>query len=228
MAQSRIISLKDEETYKALIKSHLSDPKHTTKHWRTGDLDVVVHHHVEFLRKVAMTGCKINETILQKCLKDMFASTGQECKEFAKKLAEALSYCRSKRKGLSTGAKLHASVLEVVNAINTFQNGAEDSPRSSPSPPAPSEEDFVSGEDLVEIDTPPRRKTGSDGLDALMELRKAFGEEDSNARASLGLINVDPDSPMSIASSASSPIPKMSTAASSSSWMPALPIQALM
>ena len=75
MAQSRVQSLKDEKAYTALIKAHLEDPKHTTKHWNSSDLDFVVGHYVQFLCGVAHTGCSINETILAKCLRDMFANS---------------------------------------------------------------------------------------------------------------------------------------------------------
>ena len=95
MAQSRVQSFKDEEAYKALIKAHLTDPSKTSLNWKSSDLDLVVGHHVQFLCGVAHTGCNINETLLARCLRDMFASSTQECKEFAKKLAEALSYCRA-------------------------------------------------------------------------------------------------------------------------------------
>ena len=51
----------------------------------------------------------------------MFASSTQECNQFAKKMAEALSCCRAKAKPgqLSSGVKTHAAVLHVIGAVRT-------------------------------------------------------------------------------------------------------------
>ena len=129
MAQSRAHSLKDEEPYKALIKTHLPDPRTTTKHWNSSDLDMVVGHYVKFLCAVALTGCTVNETILTKCLRELYASHAQ-CNDLAKKMAEALSYCREKSKRISSGAKTGAAVLHL-GAANLVQCGMHCSPTNS-------------------------------------------------------------------------------------------------
>jgi hypothetical protein len=212
MAQSRVQSLKDEEAYRALIKAHLQDPRKTTQHWNSSDLDFVVGHHVQFLCGIALTGCSINETILTKCMRDMFPGA-QECKDLAKKLAEALSYCRSKTKPgrMSSGSKTPAAVLQVLAAIRTSSGERERSPTPSPAAysTAPS--------------TPPR--SDGDASRALKMLQEAFGEEatmpiSATAAPSKGqAISLD-DSPVSVASSftelfANSPPPVTSAPSSS-------------
>ena len=219
MAQCRVQSLKDEEAYTALIKAHLEDPRKTTQSWKCSDLDFVVGKHVEFLCGVAFTGCTINETILTKCMRDMFPGA-QECKDMSKKLAEALSYCRAKKKpsSFSTGCKLDKAVMQVIDAIKT---GSGDSQEQSPTPslaasPAPS--------------TPPRSE--GDAAKALKKLQEAFGEEiasSGTAAASKGNAISLVDSPISIASSedifeSPGPVP-VATAPSSSSVVAKMPIQ---
>ena len=216
MAQSRVQSLKDEETYKALIKTHLQDPRHTTKHWNSSDLDFVVGHHVKFLCAVALTGYSLSETILTKCLRDMFASSRQECQDFAHKLAEALSYCRSKAKPgrVTSGAKTNVAVKEVIAAIKTGLGDKELSPSPQPQPSSAAVQP-----DVVEIcSTPPRKQLNGDDDDvcqALKMLQEAFTEEISAAAPSKPSRLMD--SPVSIASSASPP------RSTSSSMVPALP-----
>ena len=216
MAQSRVQSLKDEDTYKALIKTHLQDPRHTTKHWNSSDLDFVVGHHVKFLCAVALTGCSLNETILTKCLRDMFASSRQECQDFAHKLAEALSYCRSKAKPgrVTSGAKTNAAVKEMIAAIKTGHGDKELSPSPQHQPSS-----VAAQSDVVEIcSTPPRKQLNGDDDDvsqAFKMLQEAFTEESSAAAPSKPSRLMD--SPVSIASSASPP------RSASSSMVPALP-----
>ena len=216
MAQSRVQSLKDEDTYKALIKTHLQDPRHTTKHWNSSDLDFVIGHHVKFLCAVALTGCSLNETILTKCLRDMFASSRQECQDFAHKLAEALSYCRSKAKPgrVTSGAKTNAAVKEMIAAIKTGHGDKELSPSPQHQPSS-----VAAQSDVVEIcSTPPRKQLNGDDDDvsqAFKMLQEAFTEEVSAAAPSKPSRLMD--SPVSIASSASPP------RSASSSMVPALP-----
>lgn len=216
MAQSRVQSLKDEDTYKALIKTHLQDPRHTTKHWNSSDLDFVVGHHVKFLCAVALTGCSLNETILTKCLRDMFASSRQECQDCAHKLAEALSYCRSKAKPgrVTSGAKTNAAVKEVIAAIKSGHGDKELSPSPQHQPSS-----VAAQSDVVEIcSTPPRKQLNGDDDDvsqAFKMLQEAFTEESSAAAPSKPSRLMD--SPVSIASSASPP------RSASSSMVPALP-----
>ena len=216
MAQSRVQSLKDEDTYKALIKTHLQDPRHTTKHWNSSDLDFVIGHHVKFLCAVALTGCSLNETILTKCLRDMFASSRQECQDFAHKLAEALSYCRSKAKPgrVTSGAKTNAAVKEMIAAIKTGHGDKELSPSPQHQPSS-----VAAQSDVVEIcSTPPRKQLNGDDDDvsqAFKMLQEAFTEESSAAAPSKPSRLMD--SPVSIASSASPP------RSASSSMVPALP-----
>ena len=216
MAQSRVQSLKDEDTYKALIKTHLQDPRHTTKHWNSSDLDFVVGHHVKFLCAVALTGCSLNETILTKCLRDMFASSRQECQDCAHKLAEALSYCRSKAKPgrVTSGATTNAAVKEVIAAIKSGHGDKDLSPSPQPQPSS-----AAAQSDVVEIcSTPPRKQLNGDDDDvsqAFKMLQEAFTEESSAAAPSKPSRLMD--SPVSIASSASPP------RSASSSMVPALP-----
>ena len=216
MAQSRVQSLKDEDTYKALIKTHLQDPRHTTKHWNSSDLDFVVGHHVKFLCAVALTGCSLNETILTKCLRDMFASSRQECQDCAHKLAEALSYCRSKAKPgrVTSGAKTNAAVKEVIAAIKSGHGDKELSPSPQHQPSS-----VAAQSDVVEIcSTPPRKQLNGGDEDvsqALKMLQEASTEEISAAAPSKPSRLMD--SPVSIASSASPP------GSTSSSKVPALP-----
>ncbi len=70
MAQHRLVTLKDEEVYKALLKAHVKEePSHSTKVWQSSDMDLVVSHFSGFLSAVALTGQRINETVLAKCLR---------------------------------------------------------------------------------------------------------------------------------------------------------------
>ena len=57
MAQHRLVTLKDEEAYKALLKAHFKEePSHSTKVWQSSDMDLVVSHFSGFLSAVALTG----------------------------------------------------------------------------------------------------------------------------------------------------------------------------
>ena len=119
MSLQRITSLKDEEAYTSLIKLYLEDPKRSTMHWTNSDMDFVVGHHAGFLWSVAQTGCSLNETVLAEHLKDMFACSIVECKDFAGKLAQALFHCRTKTKPgrIYSGLRQEAGVLQVIATI---------------------------------------------------------------------------------------------------------------
>ena len=87
MAQHRLVTLKDEEVYKALLKIHVKEePSHSTKVWQSSDMDLVVSHFSGFLSVVALTGQRINETVLAKCFRWQFKSGPTQCKLFAQRL----------------------------------------------------------------------------------------------------------------------------------------------
>ena len=118
-SEERWSGLKDADMYNKLIKLHLpTEPKHCSLYWSTSDMEVIVGHFTCFLCAIASTGYKIDKVVLTKELQKLFSSSQQECKDFAAKLADALSYCRFCRKSLRSGSKTSAPVLRVINAMN--------------------------------------------------------------------------------------------------------------
>jgi hypothetical protein len=214
LAMANIVSsLKAEATYKMLIKLHLSkDPKHSTGDWNTSDLDHVVKCHEKFLEGVALTGSRINETVLSKCLYQHFNCSPQQCKDFARKMAQALSWCRSKCKGgrFSSGKKTSPHASRIRGAILGCQSEWSWSRTESPT-------DLEAPIDLVEPDSPPKLEDdgGDDALVALRNLQEAFGEGPISTTACSSRKVLDPPSPMSIASSScvGSPVGKPGGAA---------------
>jgi hypothetical protein len=216
---ARVRSLKDVEVYITLIKLSLpEDPKHTTKNWRSADLEFVVGHFENFLTGVAQTGLCINTKVLTKCLRQQFASSHQECKEFAHKMQMALAFCRAKSKPgrFTSGKKTSTPVLNLMSAISKRAQLHEADVSDSSS--------LVDLEEpvLEEPATPPTKKgqgaCDDDALAALRKLQEAFGEEHISTTACSSTV-LEPPSPMSIASSScfGSPlVVKMSSGASSS------------
>ena len=217
MSVPRVQSLKDEETYTTLIKSHLGDPKRTTQHWKSSDLDLVASHYVSFLCGIARTGCSINETMLTKCLKDMYAGS-QECKDMAKKLAETLSHCRNKAKPgrMSTGTKTPKPVLEIIDAI---KNGSNEKPVAKSA-------SSQSIEDEPPAPQTPVKNDESDAMTSLQMLQDAFGVEaaaPAPAKAASSKTIDLSGSPISVASD-DTPV-RASMPSSSSSGVAQLPLQ---
>jgi hypothetical protein len=219
VTMARVKSLKDVEVYITLIKLNLpEDPKHTTKNWRSADLEFVVGHFENFLTGVAQTGLCINTKVLTKCLRQQFASSHQECKEFAHKMQMALAFCRAKSKPgrFTSGKKTATPVLNLMSAISKRAQLHEAAVSDSSS--------LVDLEEpvLEEPATPPTKKgqgaCDDDALAALRKLQEAFGEEHISTTACSSAV-LEPPSPMSIASSScfGSPlVVKMSSGASSS------------
>jgi hypothetical protein len=214
---SRVTSLKDEGTYRNLIKLHLSeDPKHSALNWSTSDMERVVKTHEKFLEGVALTGLTINETMLTKCLTKHFECNASVCKEFAQKIAQALSWCRGKCKPgrYSSGIKTSPPVQCVMSAIKSCQPESPCPQSQTESPESPvdlcgPDEDLCASqsEDLYQ---------GSEAMEGFRKLQEAFGEEvTSNTACSSRTVLPCPSSPMSIASSSriGSPAGKMGVAA---------------
>ena len=115
----KIQALKHADVYMELIKTHLKDPRHTTLHWNCVDMAVVVAHHEKFLCDIARKGFCIHVGVFAKCVTSHFRSSASEANSFARKLAQALSFCRTKTK-LSrnyTGVKTCSAVNAVIVAI---------------------------------------------------------------------------------------------------------------
>ena len=194
---TRVTTLKDESTYTMLIKLHLDeDPKHSTAAWNTSDLEHVVKFHAKFLEGVAATGCSINEIMLTKCLSQHFDCSPQQCKDFAIKMQQALSWCRGRCKPgrFSTGKKTAPEVQRVMSAIKGSSTESQGS----------GDQEHV---DLCGPDTPPQEEGegasgGDDALAALRKLQEAFGEDPISTTACSSRTKLlDPLSPISIASS---------------------------
>ena len=216
--------MKDEATYRDLIKMELSeDPKHSALNWRTSDMEVVVKSHQKFLEGVALTGCTVNETILTKCLCKHFECSQAVCKEFAEKMARALSWCRSKCKPghYSTGSKTTPAVQSVMSAIKSCHTESpcpKTQPESQTDTPCPESPVDLCGQDSYDnlwASDGEDPCQGSDAMDGLRKLQEAFGEEvTSNTACSSRSVLPCPPSPMSIASSScvGSPAGKLSGA----------------
>lgn len=215
MANSRVKSLRDETVYMELIKKHLEDPGHTTRHWNQMDLDMVADKYQDFLCSIAQTGCKINVTMFTKCLRSHFPSSATMCKSFAQKLATALSQCRSKCKPgrTSSGSKTSHAVLAIMEAIG----------KDRVDEVASSSDDECTA---MLPATPPRKgkQMHSEALNALRMLEEAFGESAASLSACSSRADIVPDSPISVASSIQAQSPQKSIAAEAA-YTPDLPLK---
>ena len=247
-SEERWSGLKDADMYNKLIKLHLpTEPKQCSLYWSTSDMEVIVGHFTSFLCAIASTGHKIDKAVLTKELQKFFSSSQQECKDFATKLADALSYCRFCRKSLKNGSKTSAPVLRVINAMNIDKKdesvfGVRSSSSSSLATPAtppvmekqPSEESCEDAEESL-----------GDTAKALQAIERAFGTgsavEDESAPGPVDQLVervlgtgsaaedesapslVDLRSPISVASSSVADSPaKMASASSRVPYVPEL------
>ena len=188
----RCKSLQDADKCKDLVKLHLEDPHQCTLKWLGAEVVDVVNHYAKFLCAVAAAGCSIHVGVLTKCLHDEFESNGTECKAFAEKLSEALSYCRAKAHPCrrSSGSRTDLAVLDVMNAVKSCTAQVADEVPSS------GEDSIVS----VAPATPPRKNADDgDAFRSLKMLQEAFGEVSGTACSSSATFV--PDSPMSVVSS---------------------------
>ena len=169
--------------YKHLIRMHLPDDTMLIPPKRASpidvDLAVVTADNEKFLCEVGRTGCKINVTMLTKCLHEHF-----NCRRghsFANKLADALAFCRAKGKPcirlrskiILTGEitpKTASAVKAVISAINESASSEE-------------------GEAVEDVDAPSMRSPLAPGdmvgdtAAALQRLQEAFGESQGSATA---------------------------------------------
>ena len=95
-------------------------------------MDLVVSHFSGFLSAVALTGRRINETVLTKCLQGHFKCGPTQYKRFAQKMSAALIWCREISKSVRSGSKTTEGVLQVVRAIQSGKGKASSSPSPSP------------------------------------------------------------------------------------------------
>ena len=204
----RCKALQDESVYGELIKRYLTDPKECTLHWHTLDLDVVAGHYEKFLCAFAGTGCKVHVALFTKCLHDSFQSNVAECKAFAQKMADVLSYCRNKGKPSRRHSDVRTAkaVIAIMDAIKAAKGGSTD--------------EILSSSDEVDLceeapATPPVKGTdGCGASQALKKLQEAWGDCPPVSSTACGSTsNYVPDSPISVASSgvAASPVPTPSS-----------------
>jgi len=179
----RCRALANEMMYKNLIKLHLNDPKprRAMRRWNITNLALVTLHHEKFLCEVARTGCCIHVEMLTKCIHEHFNS--RRARAFARKLADALAFCRAKGKPsrrkrggqiILTGkitSKTSSAVKAVINAmIDGSEEGEAAEDLDAPSSPLLLEEedgDMVAG----------------DAAAALQRLQEAFGESQGSVTA---------------------------------------------
>ena len=175
--------LKSEKMYMNLIKLHLKDPGYTRSlYWNSADLAVVVVHHEKFLCEVARTGHPgIHVGMLTKCLMRHFES---RCNgDFARKMADALAFCRVKGKPSRTRrAKrlLHGKITpKTASAVKAVISAIYGSLASS-----------AEGEAVEDVDAPSMRSPLApagdmvgDAAAALQRLKEAFGESQGSATA---------------------------------------------
>ena len=175
-------ALASEKMYMNLIKLHLNDPGHTRSlYWNTTDLAVVIVHHEKFLCGVARTGHPgIHVTMFTKCLMRHFESRCNE--DFARKMADALAFCRVKGKpSRSRRAKrlLHGKITpKTASAVKAVISAIYGSLASS-----------AEGEAVEDVDAPSMRSPLApgdmvgDAAAALQRLQEAFGESQGSATA---------------------------------------------
>ena len=119
-AMARIQSLKDKATLILFIKAHIKEaPSKSTYAWEGCDMDRIVGNYEDFLYAIANTEHRLETMVLQQALKDTWECDAATLRKFGKVLSEALSYCREKGRFVSTGAKLHPSVLRVAKAYSS-------------------------------------------------------------------------------------------------------------
>ena len=173
----KVKALSDAIMYKRLIRLHLpDDTRLIPSTWGNAidvDLAVVTADNEKFLCEVGRTGCKINVTMLTKCLHEHF-----HCRRghsFASKLADALAFCRAngkpcirvRAKSILTGTitpETASSVKAVFSAINESSVVEDVDAPATRSPLAPG--------DMV-----------GDTAAALQRLQDAFGESQRSATA---------------------------------------------
>ena len=176
--------LSDAIMYKRLIRMHLpDDTRLTPSAWGSSiavDLAVVTADNEKFLCEVAMTGCKINVSMLTQCLQEHFHSRYGH--SLASKLADALAFCRANGKPSRTSkAKrlLHGKITpKTASAVKAVISSIYGSLASS-----------AEGEAVEDVDAPSMRSPLAPGdmvggaAAALQRLQEAFGESQGSATA---------------------------------------------
>ena len=178
----KVKALSCEKMYKNLIRMHLPDDTMLIPSKRNPtDLAMVAAHNEKFLCEVGRTGCKINVTMLTKCLHEHF-----NCRRghsFAIKLADALAFCRAKgkpcirfrSKRILTGEitpKTASAVKAVISAINGSILASSEEGEAVEDVDAPSMRSPLAPGDMV-----------GDAAAALQRLQEAFGESQGSATA---------------------------------------------
>ena len=184
----KVKALSCEMMYKHLIRMHLPDDTRLIPSTRASpidvDLAVVTADNEKFLCEVGRTGCKINVTMLTKCLHEHF-----NCRRglgFANKLADALAFCRANgkptpkngpSKRILTGV-ITPNTASAVKAVISAINGSMLLMPSS-----------AEGEAVKDANTPSMRSPLApgdmvgDAAAALQRLKEAFGESQGSATA---------------------------------------------
>ena len=182
----KVKALSCEIMYKRLIRLHLPDDTRLIP--STGaspidvDLAVVTADNEKFLCEVGRTGCKINVSMLTQCLHEHFhCRRGQS---FARKLADALAFCRAKGKPSRTSkAKrlLHGKITpKTASAVKAVISAINESILAS---------SIEACEALEDVDAPSMRSPLAPGdmvgdtAAALQRLQEAFGESQGSATA---------------------------------------------
>ena len=183
----KIQALKHADVYMELIKTHLKDPRHTTLHWNCVDMCVVVAHHEKFLCEIARKGFAIHVGVFAKCVTSHFRSSASEANSFARKLAQALSFCRTKTK-LSrnyTGVKTCTAVNAVIMAIRGSRDpiDADSGVISSEEAVEEEEEEEAERSPLALCDAPATPDILCDGspLSPIQNMFRSDEEEDAPA-----------------------------------------------
>ena len=178
--------LSDAIMYKRLIRMHLpDDTRLTPSAWGSSiavDLAVVTADNEKFLCEVAMTGCKINVSMLTQCLQEHFHSRYGH--SLASKLADALAFCRAKGKPcirLRSKRILNGTITpESASAVKAVQYAIMNESIMASS---------AEGEAVEDVDAPSMRSPLAPGgmvggaAAALQKLQEAFGESQGSATA---------------------------------------------
>jgi hypothetical protein len=113
----RIKTLDDREALKGLVKVHLKDnPSKSQLSWMHKDLEDVTESYQDFLTSVAQTGHRLGKKLLQKVLKEHFEGDVKVLEAFGTCMVDAISHCRKKKQGISSGKKTNKAVLRVQEA----------------------------------------------------------------------------------------------------------------
>ena len=146
------------------------------EHWKATDAEDVIQFYGVFLQACAQHTKRLNESLVKKCVMEWAGVDALTATKVASSLCLAFSYCKEKKKGMTSGVKAQSSyspqILMVIEAMQKFD--AQTSPVKDAQPVAPP----IMKSALLPVRT---SEQGRSFLDKLQAAADIFGDDVSSS-----------------------------------------------